>query len=65
MKENNLNASKKISKMLRFSRDKRLKTIENIEESAIQSKYQLENTLLVTEKITPKIYKIIKKHSIR
>ena len=60
MKENNLNASKKISKMLRFSRDKRLKTIENIEESAIQSKYQLENTLLVTEKITPKIYKIVK-----
>ena len=60
MEEINLDQAKKISSQLRFSRDRPTKNIEILEDAIILSKLQLENTLLVTKKITPKIYKTIK-----
>ena len=60
MKEIDLDQAKKTSSQLRFSRDRPAKNIEILEDAIILSKLQLENTLLVTEKITPKIYKTIK-----
>lgn len=60
MEEINLDQAKKISSQLRFSRDRPTNNIEILEDAIILSKLQLENTLLVTKKITPKIYKTIK-----
>jgi len=56
----NLDLANKLSDQLRFSRDKPTKNIESLEVGLILSKHQLENALLVTKKITPKIYETIK-----
>ncbi len=56
MKEINLDQARKLSSLMRFSRDNQAENPENQSDAKKLSKQLLEDSLLVTEKITPRIY---------